>query len=257
MSGQTIGYSNRQLQSKLDLISRLQNEGLHRINEGGGSRRMIKDEKEPVSSKPTDDFVKPVSKEIEDDEAEKKSDRFLFSLPSLSDRDSVENKLDSPKTEDTHLNYITSIQKKGSLLKPLKVPTERDNKESSSKKDKSWLPKIESMEELESYLSSSPKADLSPGSRNPKLRYMNMSDSFKLLLVYIFVDFNAQLNEEPENIALLFYLAIISYFLKTPKHSMEYLKLIKTVFHLDYKARTGGLAEYYYARTLKLQDLMK
>lgn len=54
----------------------------------------------------------------------------------------------------------------------------------------------------------------------------------------------------PENIPLMFYLAVLSYVVKTPKHSLELFSMMESCYELNFADRGYVLIDYYYTRAL-------
>lgn len=72
-----------------------------------------------------------------------------------------------------------------------------------------------------------------------------LSDTYRSFLNYFY--------DDPTNIPLIFYLALLSFFVKSPAYSKEYLDMIETVYQLDFKDRGYALVDYYYERSKTLE----
>lgn len=56
--------------------------------------------------------------------------------------------------------------------------------------------------------------------------------------------------QNPENIPLMFYLAVLSYVVKTPEHSLELFSMMESCYELSFADRGYVLIDYYFNRAM-------
>jgi hypothetical protein len=61
-----------------------------------------------------------------------------------------------------------------------------------------------------------------------------------------------KLLQDPLNVALLFYCAALSYFVKSPAHSIQYLALLEAVYQTTYDDQQMILIDFYHVRAQSL-----
>lgn len=65
----------------------------------------------------------------------------------------------------------------------------------------------------------------------------------------MFSTFSKQL----DNIPAIFYLAILSYFVKSPRHTLELFSLMESVYELNFQGRGYVLVDFYFQRAEEFQ----
>lgn len=68
-----------------------------------------------------------------------------------------------------------------------------------------------------------------------------------------YYEFLAILEKEPTNVPIIFYLAVLSRFVKTPAHQEELFELVNAVYSLNYKGRGYYLMDFYHTRLKNLK----
>lgn len=81
-----------------------------------------------------------------------------------------------------------------------------------------------------------------------------LSKEMEVFLSGLYIEFFSILETEPENIAIIFYLTVLSYFVKTRAHFDDFLSLFSANYSLNYKGRGCGLMDLYHSRMKNLKQ---